>query len=200
MTYHLIESSSPDTSSLMKRLSLLLSTMVLVLLQTSSSLLMTLLKLCPLLLDRCTSFCLQELHPVPPTPPAPLPVPLRPCLGRPWSFQKMLMILRRPRSTSPCATSIGNSHRATLGSQEPHFHATRDHGADWCTQRRLSTPSRPCCTPTLHPLRHPRAPPRLLRHPAGLHRGFHLFARLATSRTTTRVDRDHHRLLLHQPP
>ena len=50
-----IESPSPGTSSLMKRPSLLLRAMVLVLRRTSSFLM--LLMLCLLLLDRCTMFC-----------------------------------------------------------------------------------------------------------------------------------------------
>jgi hypothetical protein len=145
----------------------------------------------PLLLDRCTSFCLQELHPVPPTPPVPLSVPLRPCLGRPWSFQKMLMILQCPRSTSPCVATIGDSHAPRAATELTGAHSDASPRLPYVPPRRA---------PARLPLRHPRAPPRLLRRPAGLHRGFHLFARLATSRTTTRVDRDHHRLLLHRPP
>jgi len=101
LTYHPIESSSPGTSSSMKRPSLSLSVMVPVLQQTSSFLPMTVLILCPLLLDRRTSVYLQGLPPAPSTPPAPLPVPVRPCLGRPWSLPRMLRILGRPHSTFP---------------------------------------------------------------------------------------------------
>jgi len=133
--------------------------------------------LCPLLLDRRTSVYLQEL-PVPPTPPAPLPVPVRPCLGRPWSLPRMLRILRRPRSTSPCAAGVGDTHRATRGHQESLFRATRGPGAARrdipCVVRGL--PSTPAGAP--------RATTRVPTSPAGsrLHVRLHASAARATGR------------------
>jgi hypothetical protein len=154
-----IESLSPGTSSSMKRPSPLLSDMVLVLQQTSSSWMMILLTLCSLLLDRCTSFCLQEHQPSPPAPlpvplrlclgrpcrlppPAPLPVPQRLCLGRLCRLPKMLMIHRRPRSTSRlCDGRRGHRPRHTRPPGLPLPRHTLPRRCPACLERPLRSTS-----------------------------------------------------------
>jgi hypothetical protein len=104
--------------------------MVLVLRLTSSSSMTILLTLCFLLLDRCTSLCLQE-H----LRPAPLPVPLCLCLGRP----RLLLVpptqlpvtpalLRCPHSTS----RLCYRHRGLLPRHARHqdFHSRAMHDHD----------------------------------------------------------------------
>ena len=86
----------------MKRPFPLLSVMVLVLQRTYSSLMTIPLTMCSLLLDRCTSFCLQEHNPALLMSPAPLPVPLRLCLGRPC----LLMLLLIHRGRELCSSGL----------------------------------------------------------------------------------------------
>ena len=168
MTSPPIESSSPGTSSSMKRPFPLLSAMVLVLQWTYSSSMMILLTLCSLLLDRCTSFCLQEHHPAPLMSPAPLPVPLRLCLGRPC----LLMIHRRPRSTfhQRCGRR-GHlpRHARPLGPPLPH------HARPRRCPTRLERPPRSTSRLPCVQAQDPRP-------------GSHLSDRIGPSRTTTRVD------------
>jgi len=154
----------------MKRPSLSLSVMVLVLQQIMSFLPMTLLMLCPFLLDRRISVCLQELLPAPPTPPAPLPVLVRLCLGRAWSLLRILRILPHPRSTS--------SLRCGRQGHPPH-HA-RPPGVP------LPRHVRPWTCPThRHPLHRPQAPRHLCMCLAGRRQGSLLSGRLATLHTST---------------
>jgi len=186
----------------MKRPSPLLSIMVLVFRRTLIFLM--LLMLCPLLLDRCTSFCLQEHHPAPLTSPAPLPVPLILCLGCPrrlrWLLllpQQTLLIPRCPRSTSHlhCERQGPLMRHARLRTRPARLEAL--HLAS-CTSRQRFARARS--------LQHrPRAPQRrchLLRHPAGPRPGSRLFVQTAPSPTTTRVGLDHSllQLLLSPPP
>ena len=132
-----------------------------------------------LLLDRRVSVCLHELLPVPPTPPAPLPVLVRLCLGRPWSLPRILRILPHPRSTSPCAANVRDIHRATCGPRSP--------------------PSVPRAALELPDASSPSAPPAgspaLVHVPRGPPPGFPPLRRLATSHTSTRASR-----VSHQPP
>jgi len=195
-----IVSSSPGTSSSMKQTSPLLSAMVLAFWRTLSFLM--LLMLCPLLLDRCTSFCQQEHHPAPLTSPAPLPVPLRLCLGCPrrlrWLLlipQRTLLIPRRQRSTSHlrCGRQGPFPRHAQHRTRPARLEAL--HLAS-CTSRQRFTRARS--------LQHrPRAPQRRchLRPPPGPRPGSRLFVQTAPSPTTTRAGLDHSllQLHLHQP-
>jgi hypothetical protein len=147
--------------------------------------------LCPLLLDRRTSVCLQKILPVPLTPLAPLPVPMRPYLGRP------LRMLRTPR----CSRSTFLLH---CGCQD---HLLPRHARP---PRVLPRHERPwsCLTPYVMarlPLHRPRALQHPSRRPAGHHPDSLLSGRLATSRTSTSVDhvsrwRPPRPLLLHRSP
>ena len=176
MTSPPIESSSLGTSSSMKRPFPLLSAMVLVLQRTYSSSITILLTLCSLLLDRCTSFCLQEHHPAPLMSPAPLPVPPRLCLGRPCLLM-MLMIHRRPRSTF---------HQRCGRRGHPLGPALPRHTRPWRCPTRLERPPRSTSRLPCMQAQDPRP-------------GSHLFDRIGPSRTTTRIDPDRW-LLLYQPP
>ena len=158
---------------------------------------MTVLILCPLLLDRRTSVYLQGLPPAPSTPPAPLPVPVRPCLGRPWSLPRMLRILGRPHSMFPLP----------YGCQGRPPHHARPPGVSLPRHTRPWSCSTRCVQACL-----PRVLRCLFRHPVGHHQVSHPSGhpgRPTTSRTSTVVDNGSCRLprlrpqparLLHRPP